>query len=250
MRASTRTAAIMIAGFAFHAAVGPAQADFFSDLAHVFQPPQPPQVYAPVAPMPGGAWRGRTRAVAGKKPLRARGGPVVAREAALGRGRSEVARLEAARSPTPVDKHLPHVASKAHAKDSSLADILRMSGARAAFRLDPTLRRGDVVVFEGGIRVFEGRYGDKHDAAEFRPIAASSVGNRSTLLELERVSFMRGREPKAVQPAAQLEDVPLTVAVSPGARKTEAPASEAGTDAPSVEANTDAGQDIKGSSEP
>lgn len=252
MRAFARTATLALAAAVLPMAVVPARADFLSDLARIFQPPQ--EAYAP-APLPNGAGRGRPRAAAAKKPPRPKGSAVVASLGPSG-----------ATPPGPGDHaakdKAPHHGKAADAKRPWLADILQTSGARAAFRLDPTLRRGDVVVTEGGIRVFEGRSGEAHDSNEFRPIAASSVGgNRSTLLEMERVSFMRGREAKAPAPVfgppmpeqAAPEDVPLTVAVSPKSRQDAPPPEQA---APAViepvaeMEGAPAAAEMKGSAEP
>jgi enamine deaminase RidA (YjgF/YER057c/UK114 family) len=42
-----------------------------------------------------------------------------------------------------------------------------------ALLADATLRSGDLVMFPGGLRVFAGRSGDKHDLTDFEPLARS-----------------------------------------------------------------------------
>lgn len=74
------------------------------------------------------------------------------------------------------------------ARQAALAEVLKTSGAKAAFVQDPTLKRGDAVVTETGIDVFEGPTSETHDAADFKPVAMSALRERGTLLELDRVS--------------------------------------------------------------
>ena len=95
-----------------------------------------------------------------------------------------------AREPSKVVHSQNKSASKpmASARQVALAEVLKTSGSKAAFAQDPTLKRGDVVVTETGIDVFEGHAGETHEAADFKPIAGSALRDRAALLEIERVS--------------------------------------------------------------
>jgi hypothetical protein len=90
------------------------------------------------------------------------------------------------------------------------AKIIDEKGAAAAFMADPTLRRGDIVVTEHGIQVFEGRSAYDHSRKDFRPIAQSKIAGRGQLVELERVSRL-GLARVAAGPAPAM---PLSVSLS------------------------------------
>jgi hypothetical protein len=69
-----------------------------------------------------------------------------------------------------------------------LALVLHEEGASAAFMKDPTLRNGDIVVTQWGIRIFHGAVGADHVESDFTPVEQSAGPNRANLMALERAS--------------------------------------------------------------
>jgi hypothetical protein len=70
---------------------------------------------------------------------------------------------------------------------SQMADVARKYGLEMAFRLDPTLRRGDVVVVNAGLHVFSGRHGRSHAVTDFRSLARSELSHKPQLTALQKV---------------------------------------------------------------
>ncbi len=71
-------------------------------------------------------------------------------------------------------------------KDDNSSKVVE---ATQALMQDPTLQRGDAVVTDEGVRVFEGRKVCPHPISEFRTLAetrALAPGARTTLVEIER----------------------------------------------------------------
>lgn len=72
----------------------------------------------------------------------------------------------------PPDKAQPPAAS---------VDLREYAGnPDAAFMHDSTLRKGDIVITTSGPRVFKGKTGERHAAAEFEPAGRSSAVDRKT----------------------------------------------------------------------
>ena len=93
----------------------------------------------------------------------------------------------------------------------ALLQVLKDHGAREAFMADPTLRSGDLVVTETGISLFSGAHGGAHTVTDFRPVALSTLRNRSSLIELERVSGLLLARPAVASAPAEM---PLTVSLA------------------------------------
>ena len=77
-----------------------------------------------------------------------------------------------------------------------LANVANQSGYEAAFMVDPTLMRGDVVVVKSGLHVFSGRQGDRHRAVEFDPLARSSKAQRKDLQAIQTTGHYDAINPK------------------------------------------------------
>ena len=82
-----------------------------------------------------------------------------------------------------------------------------LGGPLGPFLLDPTLRRGDVVVTTQGLQVFTGAPSGQHSAAEFAPLAQASQlvkGNFTVLAAIDRANRFSDKPLVAVQtvPAA------------------------------------------------
>jgi hypothetical protein len=63
-----------------------------------------------------------------------------------------------------------------------------------AILLDPTLRRGDRFMTDGGFLIFEGRSRARHASRDFRPLAQARqvpAAERRILLAMEQVSRVR-----------------------------------------------------------
>lgn len=162
------------------ASVAPARADFVSDFLNIFKPPAQQQAAPTLAP--------------------------VRRQA---RPKIKVASRQPA---------VAHDARTAPKPSVALLQVLKERGAREVFLVDPTLRSGDLVVTETGISLFSGGHGGKHSLADFRPVATSSLRNRTSLIELERVSGLLANR-SATANAAPVE-MPLTVSLSRKSRET------------------------------
>jgi hypothetical protein len=67
-----------------------------------------------------------------------------------------------------------------------LAEVARDQGPEAAFMLDPTLRKGDIVVTRAGLQVFEGDEAESHRPNEFLSLARSALRNRTDLKLLQQ----------------------------------------------------------------
>jgi len=89
-----------------------------------------------------------------------------------------------------------------------LTVVLHDQGASAAFMQDPTLRSGDIVVTETGIRVFHGVESSEHTASDFKPVSQLSGPKRASLILLERASGLNREEAKVSKATAAS---PLTV---------------------------------------
>jgi hypothetical protein len=66
-----------------------------------------------------------------------------------------------------------------------------LAGPLGPFLLDPTLRRGDVVVTNNGLKIFVGPAKSQHRSSEFTALSTSSQfvsSNASTLEAIERAN--------------------------------------------------------------
>jgi hypothetical protein len=79
-----------------------------------------------------------------------------------------------------------------------LSQVAADHGAQAAFMLDPTLRQGDVVVTQSGMRVFEGKSATVHAVADFQPLRGSLLKARSELVAMQAVSGLNAPQSKIV----------------------------------------------------
>jgi hypothetical protein len=81
-----------------------------------------------------------------------------------------------------------------------LAEVARNQGPEAALMLDPTLRKGDIVVTQAGLQVFQGPQAETHKPNQFRPLALSALRNRTDLKLLQLAG--RYNVPPAATPSA------------------------------------------------
>lgn len=102
------------------------------------------------------------------------------------------------------EQHDAEQRAAAAEQSKKLAAILKQDGAIAAFLQDPTLRSGDILVTQAGIKIFHGPAGSNHSARDFKPLSQYSGANRATLVLLERAS---GLSPKGEAKLASLQPV-------------------------------------------
>lgn len=92
---------------------------------------------------------------------------------------------------------------------SGLAKLVDSIGAQAVFERDPTLRPGDIVVTQAGLRVFEGGRGSAHTASQFRPLTQAALQKRPDLAQIERM--LHGRTQFAAATPQKSPIRPLTI---------------------------------------
>jgi hypothetical protein len=115
----------------------------------------------------------------------------------------ELARLAAQEQREEADKEAAIELAK------KLAVVLHEKGATAAFMQDTTLRSGDIVVTQTGIRVFQGVEGSEHSPSDFKPVSQLSGPKRASLILLERASGLNRQAANKVSKATA--PPPLTV---------------------------------------
>jgi hypothetical protein len=81
-----------------------------------------------------------------------------------------------------------------------LAEVAGDRGPEAAFMLDPTLRKGDIVVTRAGLQVFQGTQAKFHMPNQFLPLARSALRNRTDLKLLQQAG--RFNMPPAATPSS------------------------------------------------
>jgi hypothetical protein len=80
----------------------------------------------------------------------------------------------------PVARPQPQVVQPEPASDAKLPDPSKRPNPLVTLLRDPTLRRGDIVMFPDGPRVFSGQPGAQHEFADFVKVAAAKDVPKST----------------------------------------------------------------------
>lgn len=99
-----------------------------------------------------------------------------------------------------------------------------LPGPLGPFLLDPTLRRGDVVVTSDGLKVFTGQGGSQHAAADFSGLAHASrfaAGNSSVLAAIDRANRF------SAKPLVEVQAVPVPRPAAPAKAQASLPDKQA-----------------------
>ena len=119
----------------------------------------------------------------------------------------EIRKIEASK-PAPVEK------PRAVARPASIP-----ANPHLALMTDPTLQRGDIVIFPDGPRVFQGESGSRHRVSDFVPFAkvkGLSKGDRKYLMALRTgMNEAWAESTETTKVAQKSRDVETTGSVSP-----------------------------------